>query len=286
MSARLRTVRVAVVVAAVFAAIMVAPGVASANLVDDVVKGVNDTLNNLLGGDKGDDAAAPETVTAEPTPNAGTPPNYVPPAHGSDQHAQGTPATVDLTPSDALPLPYDPAGGSEEVVVGGSRGSVNGGDYHGHVTILALLGNELIEGADTAEGQTSAGPLGDLNAALADICSSSGICLSVLSVPLGDHREGFEQQLLGRRREHRSRGHARSRPRRGRVERGDLAGRRLPHRHRRKRRCQPERPGDHCERDRLELRVARMQRRLGVADEQLERARVGRRGPAAAGPGL
>jgi hypothetical protein len=180
-SSRLRTVRIAVVIAAVFAAIMVAPGVAAANLVDDVAKGVNDTLDDLLGGGK-EEPAAPETVNAEPTPNAGTPPAYVPPAHGSDQHAQGTPATVDLTPSDALPLPYEPGGGSEDVVVGGSRGSVNSGDYHGHVTILALLGNELIQGADTAEGQTSTGPLGDLNALLADICSSSGICLSVLSV--------------------------------------------------------------------------------------------------------
>jgi hypothetical protein len=176
------TVRIVVAIAAVFTAIMVAPGVASANLVDDVVKGVNDTLHGLLGGGKEDQTApAPETVKAEPTPNAGTPPNYVPPAHGSQQHGQGTGAVVDLTPTDELPQPYDPAGGNEEVVVGGSRGTFEDGAYSGHVTILALLGNELLS-ADTSEGETSAGPLGDINATLNDICTASGICLSALAV--------------------------------------------------------------------------------------------------------
>ena len=181
MSSRLVSVRLVVVIAAVFAAIMVAPGAASANLVDDVVKGVNDTLNGLLGGAQEEPPPPPETVKAEPTPNAGTPPNYTPPAHGSQQHGQGTGSTVDLSPTDELPQPYDPAGGNEEVVVGSSRGSFEGGQYHGHVTILALLGNELLS-ADTDEGQTSAGPVGDLNATLADICAASGICLSALAV--------------------------------------------------------------------------------------------------------
>jgi hypothetical protein len=151
------------------------PGVASANVVNDVLSNVRDTVHGLLGGPGGAPAPAP-------APQAGTPPNYTPPAHGSDQHAQGTGATVDLTPSEELPLPYDPDGGSEDVVLGGSRGSFDGDDYHGHVTVLALLGNELIEGADTAEGQTSDGPLGDLNALLGDVCTATGLCLSVLDV--------------------------------------------------------------------------------------------------------
>lgn len=186
MSSKLRSVRIAVVVACALAATMVVPGVASANLVDDVIKGVNDTLTALLGGKNPapapDSSAPPKTVQAQATPNAGTPPDYTPPAHGANQHGQGTAASVDLTPTDDLPLGYDPAGGSEEVVVGGSRGEFENGNYHGHVTILSLLGNELIQGADTSEGQTSNGPLGDVNALLGDICTGTGICLGVLNV--------------------------------------------------------------------------------------------------------
>jgi hypothetical protein len=175
--------RVATGVAALAITIFVVPAGASAANLDDVLDDVKDTVNGLLdegsgGGEPGSAGSAP----ASPTPQAGTPPDYTPPAHGSNQHAQGTGATVDLTPSDELPLPYEPGGGSEEVVLGGSRGSFDGEEYHGHVTILSLLGTELIQGADTDEGQTSAGPLGDVNALLNDICTSTGLCLAVLAV--------------------------------------------------------------------------------------------------------
>jgi hypothetical protein len=174
--------RVAIGVAALAITLFAVPGGASAATLDDVLDDVKDTVNGLLDEGSGPEPGSPGSATASPTPQAGTPPDYTPPAHGSNQHAQGTGATVDLTPSDDLPLPYEPGGGSEEVVLGASRGSFDGDEYHGHVTILSLLGNELIQGADTDEGQTSTGPLGDINALLNDICTSTGLCLSVLAV--------------------------------------------------------------------------------------------------------
>jgi hypothetical protein len=167
--------------AALFASLLITavalPGVASAGVVKDVLDGVQRTVNGLLG----NAASAPDRAAA-PDTQAGQPPDYIPPAHGANQHGQGTGVVADLTPSDELPLPYEADGGDEEVVVGSSRGERVDGDYHGHVTILTLLGNELIEGADTSEGQSSDGPLGDVNAALADLCSSTGLCLAALDV--------------------------------------------------------------------------------------------------------
>ena len=163
---------------AIAIALLIAPGGASADVVDDVVDNVKDTVSGILDDGTGGGGPAP----AAPAPNAGTPPDYTPPAHGNGQHAQGTGAVVDLTPSDELPLPYEADGGSEEVVLGNSRGTYDGDEYHGHVTILSLLGTELLQGADTDEGQSSDGPLGDLNAILGELCTASGVCLAVLDV--------------------------------------------------------------------------------------------------------
>jgi hypothetical protein len=181
---------------------LAAPAVASAGgLVGDLVNGVDATVDELIGGEAGTGGAeggspAPAPVTqaqaethAQPQPasdpRAGSPPAYTPPAHGTDPHATGTGVIVDVTPSDQEPLPYDSGGGSEDVVFGSSHGSADSeGNYHGHVTILTLLGVELIEGADTDEGETSTGPFGDLNVLLGDICTNSGdqLCLSLLDV--------------------------------------------------------------------------------------------------------
>jgi Thrombospondin type 3 repeat len=188
---RSRGISVPAIIAVVACGLLAAPSFASADPVGDLLNQVNDTVNNLLGHHPSSSppaqaphAQAPATVTATPSPGAGTPPNYTPPAHGSNPHGQGTGATVDLTPNDSLPEPYDPTGSAsgDDVVLGQSRGEQSNGSYHGHVTILALLGNELIEGADTGEGASSNGPLGDVNQALANVCSASGICLSALQV--------------------------------------------------------------------------------------------------------
>lgn len=167
-----------------------APTAASGNLLDDLVGGVNDTVNDVRdtvngvtgqGGGGGSPAPAP---SGGPTPQAGTPPSYTPPLHGSNPHGQGTGAVVDLTPDDAEPLPYEEGGGSEDVVVGRARGEQDGDEYHGHITILTLLGMELVPGADTNEGETDNGPLGPLNDLLDDVCAGSGdtLCLNVLDM--------------------------------------------------------------------------------------------------------
>ena len=187
MSGRVRGSRVAIGVVTALAAMMITPVAASAGPVEDLVNqvsnGVNQTLNNLVGGGSGGGGGAPADRTPAPTGAGGG--GYVPPAHGTNPHAQGTGAVVDLTPDTDRPLDYDSGGGDEEIVVGQSRGEQNeDGSYHGHVTILTLFGTELIEGADTDEGETDNGPLGDLNDALDDICTNSSglLCLQVLQV--------------------------------------------------------------------------------------------------------
>jgi hypothetical protein len=185
-SGRVRGSRVAIGVVTALAAMMITPVAASAGPVEDLVNqvsnGVNQTLNNLVGGGGGGGSASADRT---PAPTGAADGGYVPPAHGTDPHAQGTGAVVDLTPDTDRPLDYDSGGGDEEIVVGQSRGSQNeDGSYHGHVTILTLFGTELIEGADTDEGETDNGPLGDLNDALDDICTNSSglLCLQVLEV--------------------------------------------------------------------------------------------------------
>jgi hypothetical protein len=156
--------------AAAFSALLLAPQVSSAGLIDDVV-------NLITGGG----------ATPTQTPGQG---GYQPPLHGTNPHGQGTVGVIDLTPSDQRPLPGDPSGANpddtqplagEDIVVGRARGEQNGDAYHGHVTVLALLGNELI-GTDSDEGETVAGPLDPIQTAVLDaICNGSGICLTVLA---------------------------------------------------------------------------------------------------------
>jgi hypothetical protein len=183
---RVRAFRLAIGVCTAVAAMLVTPVAASAGPVEDLVNqvsnGVNQTLDNLVGGGAGGGGTGGGSVDRAPAPTGAGSDGYVPPAHGTNPHAQGTGAVVDLTPDDTRPLEYDSEGGDEEVVVGGSRSEQNGDAYHGHVTILSLLGNELLEGADTDPGETDDGPLGDLNALLADVCADTGLCLAVLDV--------------------------------------------------------------------------------------------------------
>jgi hypothetical protein len=167
---RTRRITALAALSAAFAVSAVAPSLASGqNVVNDLLQGLG------LGG--------------EQNPAAGNPGggSYQPPLNGSNPHGQGSVAIGDLTPSDNVPLSGDPAGGSgadqEEVVVGRSRGEQNAdGSYHGHITILALFGNELL-GVDTGPGETANGPLEPLQAQLLDqICTQSNdaLCVEVL----------------------------------------------------------------------------------------------------------
>jgi hypothetical protein len=101
----------------------------------------------------------------------------------------GTIGVVDLAPSDTRPLAGDPTGAGdqapnrEEVILGRARGEQRSdGTYHGHITILALFGNEIL-GVDTNPGQTHHGPLDPLQTMVLDqLCTSSGGNLCVNAV--------------------------------------------------------------------------------------------------------
>lgn len=126
--------------------------------------------------DKGS-AADKRATTSEPATQ--------PPLHGSDPHAQGGVAVVDLNPSNERPLGSKPDGtdSGEEAIVGRARGEKVGGAYHGHITILTLLGRE-VAGVDTAEGETKNGPLQPIQASILDpLCTNTSqqVCLSVLT---------------------------------------------------------------------------------------------------------
>ena len=148
------------------------PGAASAGPVEDLVGGVTKTVDDtvkpvggLLGGGGGGDSAAPA-----PGPQAGVPPTYVPPLHGTNPHGQGTVGVVDLSPEDFEPLPYDPEGGSEDSVIGRSRGEQNpDGSYHGHITLVSTFLTGEIIGCDTNEGEQCTGPLGAINEQTCDL---------------------------------------------------------------------------------------------------------------------
>ncbi|HEX4362980.1 MAG TPA: LPXTG cell wall anchor domain-containing protein [Solirubrobacteraceae bacterium] len=123
--------------------------------------------------------------TADPRANATDPPTQ-PPVHGTNPHGQGGPAIVDLDPSSARPLGAKPDGSDsgEDVIVGRARGEqIDGGAYHGHITIVGLFGHELA-GVDSTPGQSSHGPLQGLQTSVLDpLCQSTSqqVCLSVLT---------------------------------------------------------------------------------------------------------
>jgi hypothetical protein len=143
---------------------------------------VGDVLHNLGLGGSAPTGGATGGGTA--TPDAGNPPSYVPPLHGTDPHGQGSDATVDLTPSTTSPLPGDPTQGNEEIIAGDSRGQQSSdGTYHGRVTLLYLLGSPIIQ-VTSDPGQSNDGPLQPLQDGLDQICSASGnqLCLTVLGM--------------------------------------------------------------------------------------------------------
>ncbi len=120
--------------------------------------------------------AAPRQASPGPS---GT--GYVPPLHGTNPHGQGTAATQDLPPSTLRPLPADPAGGNDEVLVAGrSRGEqLAPGSYRGHITIAALAGNDIIPPVSTNPGETET--FAPLASVLMPICTATQVCLTVLN---------------------------------------------------------------------------------------------------------
>jgi hypothetical protein len=127
----------------------------------------------------------PELRSFDAAPRAfiSSDPKVEPPLHGTNPHGQGSVAVVDISPSADRPYSGDPTGklDSEDVVVGRTRGEQRAdGSYHGHITVAALFGNEILGGADTNAGQSKHEAIAqDL---LDGLCTSTGICLSAVRV--------------------------------------------------------------------------------------------------------
>ena len=121
------------------------------------------------------DSATPRAISANPMTE--------PPLHGTNPHGQGSVAVVDIGPTAQRPFSGDPTGqdDSEDVVVGRARGEQRAnGSYHGHITVAALFGNEILGGADTNAGQSKHEAIAqDL---LDGLCASTGICLTAVRV--------------------------------------------------------------------------------------------------------
>ena len=134
---------------------------------------VPSAASDLLGG-RHERAAAPRQTTTDQATN--------PPLHGTSPHGQGTVAVIDTNPDPSRPYSDDPTGkqDNEDVVVGRSRGEQRpDGSYHGHITIAAVLGSELL-GVDTDPGETQHGPLDAVQTNILDaLCDGSNnqICL-------------------------------------------------------------------------------------------------------------
>lgn len=187
---RRRRATVAAVSVSLFAIAVGVPVLASANTVNDLLHNLSGVTNSVTGG--GGTTAAP---------NAGSPPAYTPPLHGTEPHGQGTDAVADLTPSTSQPLAGDPSGGSEDLIVGDSRGQQSSdGSYHGRVTLAYLLGNPIIQ-VTSDPGQSNDGPLQPVQDGLDQLCSASGnqLCLTVLGMHSAstDNSSTNSQEVLG-----------------------------------------------------------------------------------------
>lgn len=166
------------------------PSFSAGDIVDDVVRGVDGTVDRVAPGARSHAPSAGDIVRpgreTRQTPTVGT---YQPPLHGAVPHGQGSVATLDVAPSGTRPLNGDPSGGSdqsqdrEEAVVGRARGEQGpDGTYNGHITIVSLFGNEIL-GVDSTPGQSNTGPLEAVQAGILDqLCkgSNGNVCLEVL----------------------------------------------------------------------------------------------------------
>lgn len=174
--------KIASVVAVVLGATVVLPAAAfgQQNPVDDLLKGVNGILGGGAGGGGG----------GQVTPQAGSPPTYTPPLHGSNPHGQGTVGTVDITPNNDLPQPSDPP--PEDISIGDARGEENNGTYRGrvylvHANILGIINTDgILPPVVTNEGETNAPPLAPLqtiidNSVCPPLTSPAG-CVTLLPI--------------------------------------------------------------------------------------------------------
>jgi hypothetical protein len=188
---RLTRITIATAVAACVGAATLPAG-ANAGAVDDVLGGieqtVNDTVNGLLGG-SGSGGSSPSPApsggtTAAPAPAAA---ETDPAITGTDPHATGTVLDADIEIVDLTP-------GEEDVIVGESSGEQDSsGDYHGRVIPVSALGLGIAV-VETDEGESASSPLAPLNDLLDQICAESGnnVCLNVLDFSSNTTNSGSE----------------------------------------------------------------------------------------------
>jgi hypothetical protein len=193
---KLQRRRRATIVTAAIAVLAIAIGVptlASANGVDNVLNGLG-----LSGGGGGGTTSGGDTASPSPSPEAGVPPDYVPPLHGTNPHGAGTDAVVDIAPTATNPL--DPAAGDEDVIVGDSRGEQNAdGTYHGSVNGLTALGITIPDllTIQTNPGEDKVGATDGLNQALGQLCAATTVCLSLLDMHSATTTTGSSNSFSG-----------------------------------------------------------------------------------------
>jgi hypothetical protein len=157
---------------------MLAPTGASAGVLDDVGRTVNDTVRNVNDTVRGLTGGGGGNPQQQPAPAAGPEPQAAstePTLDGTNPHGQGTVLDIDVVET---PL----TSGPDDIVIGRSRGEQDEfGKYHGKVTIVSALGLEVA--IETDEGQAVFSPLQPVNDLLANICASSGnnVCLTALN---------------------------------------------------------------------------------------------------------
>jgi hypothetical protein len=174
---RLKTLSIATVVAVAVGAGTL-PAAASAGPVEDLIGGiektVNDTLNSVNGmlngngGSSGGSGASPAPAPA-PLAEGGT---TEPSIDGTNPHAQGQVLGASI---DVVDLP-----GEEDVIIGQSRGEqAPDGEYAGSVIPVSVLGFDIAL-VTTGEGETATSPLAPLNDILDEICTGTTVCLQAL----------------------------------------------------------------------------------------------------------
>lgn len=174
------------------------PSVASAGLVDDVLGGVKDTVDETVGGLLGGNGGGGGPSGGGPAPLPGPAPapapldaTTEPEIDGTNPHAEG--AVIDTTIENPL---GDPIG----VTVGQARGDQDAnGDYHGLVNILAvdnlpLIGDQEI-GIDTDEGESESSPIGAINDLLDQVCTAGDVCLGLLDYSSETTGKGSENNF-------------------------------------------------------------------------------------------
>jgi len=177
-----------------------APQVASAGLVDGVLGGVKDSVDETVGGVLGGSGAGGSNPA--PLPNPALAPTPVPQdattepeLDGTDPHGEG--AVIETTIE-------NPAGPPIGVIVGQSRGEQNAnGEYSGVVNVLVLdnlplVGDQTI-GIETEEGESAESPIGPINDALDQVCTAGDVCLALLDYSSETDENGSQNNFSAAR---------------------------------------------------------------------------------------